>query len=171
MSLTVSDRVMLHMSRFGGIQFDEFGMPYELTEDGIGSCIGKSRAHVSIELKNLQKKGLVEWRNAHVNGVSKVRKTFLLTVSGYAMLESIKQKMIDEGLTLDQVSYKRLDGNKEPVPDLEIAFRKLQDATQMMYSLREEKRPNLVPVVDVLMDTIRILAFKNLKDNGGSKNN
>ena len=168
MSLSVSDRVMLHMSRFGGIQFDEFGMPYELTEDGIGSCIGKSRAHVSIELKRLQEKGLVEWRNAHVNGVSKMRKTFTLTVSGYAMLDSIKQKMINEGLTLDQISYKRLDGNKCPVPELEIAYRNLQEATEMMYSLREERRPNLGTVVDVLTDTIKILAFTNMRENGCS---
>ena len=165
MSLTVSDRVMLHMSRFGGIQFNEFGMPYELTEDGIGSCIGKSRAHVSVELKNLQEKGLVEWRNAHVNGVSKKRKTFILTISGYAKLESIKKKMIEEGLTLDQVSYKRLDGDKQPVPELEIAYRNLQEATEMMYSHREEKNPNLGAVVNVLMDTLRILAFKNMREN------
>ena len=169
MSLTVADRVMLHMSRFGGIQFNEFGMPYELTEDGIGSCIGKSRAHVSVELKNLQQRGLVEWRNAHVNGTSKKRKTFILTVSGYAKLESIKKKMIEEGLTLDQVSYKRLDGDKQPVPELEIAYRDLQEANEMMYSLREEKNPNLGPVVNILMDTIRTLAFKNLKDYGGPK--
>ena len=165
MSLTVSDRVMLHMSRFGNIQFDEFGMPYELTEDGIGSCIGKSRAHVSIELKNLQRKGLVEWRNAHVNGVSKMRKTFILTVSGYMEIENIKKKMIEEGLTLDQVSFKRLDGDKQPIPELEMAFRNLQDATERMFSLREEKRPNLGPVVDKLTDTLKILAFSNLREN------
>lgn len=169
MSLTVGDRVMLHMSRFGGIQFDEFGMPYELTEDGIGSCIGKSRAHVSIELKNLQQRGLVEWRNAHVNGVSKMRKTFLLTVSGYAELENIRQKMISEGLTLDQVSFKKLDGNKQPVAEMEMAYRNLQEVTERMYSLREEKRPNLGPVVDKLMDTLRILAFTNMRENGGPK--
>lgn len=165
MSLTVSDKVMLHMSRFGGIQFNEYGMPYELTEDGIGSCIGKSRAHVSVELKNLQERGLVEWRNAHVNGVSKKRKTFFLTVSGYAMLESIKQRMIEEGLTLDQISSKRLDGDKQPVPELEMAYRNLQEATEMMYSLREEKGPNLGPVVDVLIETLKTLAFKNMRDN------
>ena len=163
MSLTVSDRVVLHMSRFGGIQFDEYGMPYELTEDGIGACIGKSRAHVSIELKNLQQKGLVEWRNAHVNGTSKMRKTFILTVLGYAKLDSIRDKMIREGLTLDQVSYKRLDGDKQPIAELEIVYRNLQAATEMMYSSREEKRPNLGPVVDILMDTLKLMAFTNMR--------
>ena len=82
MSLTVADRVMLHMGRFTGIPFDEFGMPYELTEDGVGACIGKSRAHVSIEMKKLSERGLVGWKSAHVNGSSKRRKTFYLTVEG-----------------------------------------------------------------------------------------
>ena len=123
MSLTVSDRVMLHMSRFAGIPFDEYNMPYELTEDGIGTCIGKSRAHVSIEMKRLSERGLVRWMNAHVNGSSKRRKTFYLTVEGLQMLDSIREKMIIEGLTMDQISYERLDGDKMPIPEMEIAYR------------------------------------------------
>lgn len=165
MSLTVADRVMLHMGRFEGIQFDQYGMPYELTEAGIGSCIGKSRAHVSIELKKLQERDLVRWENAHVNGSSKKMKTFYLTLKGQMMLGTLRDKMIDEGLTLDDISYERLDGEKKPIPEMEMAYRMLYDATEKMFELKGENNPNVNYVVDKLIDTVRLLAFTKMREN------
>ena len=165
MSLTVADRVMLHMGRFEGIQFDQYGMPYELTESGIGSCIGKTRAHVSIELKKLYERDLVDWKNAHVNGSSKMRKTFFLTLKGRMMLGDLRDKMIEEGLTIEDISYERLDGDKRPIPEMEMAYRMLYDTTEKMFELKEENNPNVNYVVDKLIDTVRLLAFTKMREN------
>jgi len=100
-----------------------------------------------------------------VNGVSKKRKTFILTLKGRMMLGDLRDKMIDGGLTIEDISYERLDGDKRPIPEMEMAYRMLYDATERMFELKEENNPNVNYVVDKLIDTVRLLAFTKMREN------
>ena len=55
---TRQEQVLMHLYRQHGNETD-FEMPSETTQDGIAEAIGMGRAHVSIELKRLEEKGLV----------------------------------------------------------------------------------------------------------------
>ena len=62
---TVGERIVVHLSGFLR-HADAFEVPLEMTQDGIGSALGISRAHVALELKRLRVAGKVEERMAHV---------------------------------------------------------------------------------------------------------
>lgn len=163
MSLSVADRIVLHMGRFENYGFNKFEMPYELTQDGIGSFIGKTRAHVSIEMKKLQERDIVGWGNAHVSGLGKMRKAYYLTVKGHTVLEDLRKQMVKEGLSIEEISYGRIDKNEMPLPEMEMAYRKMMDATEEMYKIKGQTNPNTINVVDCLMDAIRLMMAANRK--------
>ena len=67
--VTVKQRIMLHLSRFPGYYpGDDYTIPFDLTQDGIASVVGITRAHVSIDLKKLIELDYVVGWQAHLKG-------------------------------------------------------------------------------------------------------
>jgi DNA-binding MarR family transcriptional regulator len=85
---TRQEQVLMHLYRQYGNE-NEFEMPFETTQDGIAEAIGMGRAHVSIELKRLEEKGLVYHlrRHAYRDGClnRQLRKCYKLNPTGVRM--------------------------------------------------------------------------------------
>ena len=58
--------------------------PFDLTQDGIASGLGITRAHATRVLNELEKRGLVEARLNHVIGGCRRRKVYFPTPAGMA---------------------------------------------------------------------------------------
>jgi len=70
---------------------DSYEVPPEMTQDGIGSALGISRAHVALELKRLRAAGKVEERMAHVATAKTRRKVYVLTPSGQELARRMRE--------------------------------------------------------------------------------
>lgn len=57
----------------------EYVAPISITQDGIAEGVGISRAHVSLVLKDLVGRGLVESRLVYIVGGSRRRKVYVVT--------------------------------------------------------------------------------------------
>lgn len=55
--------------------------PFDATQDGIAQALGKSRAHVALEIKRLKGRGLVDEARCHVKGVGARRKVYRISAS------------------------------------------------------------------------------------------
>ena len=71
--------------------------------------------------------------------------------------------MVKEGLTIEEISYERVDKNEMPLPEMEIAYRKMMDATEGMYKIKGQTNPNTMNVVDCVMDAIRLMMAASKK--------
>ena len=70
MAVKVEDRIVQHLKE---LHLEDLGdgdfWPFGATQDGIAKAIGKSRAHVALELKRTEAKGRVIRFFAHVKGL------------------------------------------------------------------------------------------------------
>ncbi len=87
---TVGERIVVHLSGFLR-HADAFEVPLEMTQDGIGSALGISRAHVALELKRLRSAGKVEERMAHVAAARTRRKVYSLTPAGQELARRMRE--------------------------------------------------------------------------------
>ncbi|MFO7619309.1 MAG: tetratricopeptide repeat protein [Thermoplasmata archaeon] len=87
-ALTVRDRIVVHLSAFNRFA-EEFECPEDMCQSGISAAIGKSRAHITLELNRMKDAGLVTERNAHVKGAKSKRKIYVLTPQGQAKYSEI----------------------------------------------------------------------------------
>ena len=101
-ALTVRDKIVVHLSAYNRYA-DEFECPEDMCQSGISQAIGKSRAHITLELNRMKEAGLVYERNARIKGAKSKRKTYLLTSSGLTRnteinshLESLNIELRDE---------------------------------------------------------------------------
>ena len=67
--------------------------PFEATQKGIAAAIGKSRAHVALELKRLEARGMIVPMLAHVRGYASRNRARLLV---YKPGNSIVLEMLEE---------------------------------------------------------------------------
>ncbi len=93
--LTVEERLLLHLSRFGGM-FNEFEAPAGITQPGIADAIDVRRSHVSHATKRLKEKGLIIERMAHIRGQPRRRKVYLLTPEGQEHVQQLRKKFEKE---------------------------------------------------------------------------
>lgn len=99
--LTVGDRILLlliNYTRFRG----ELQAPHDVTQDGIAGNLGIIRSAVPRAVGSLMSKGLVEEHLAHISGLTRRRKVYMLTDEGimrsrelHDELSSIKIDVID----------------------------------------------------------------------------
>ncbi len=84
--ITQSERVLMHLYSFRHLDPSErYGIPFDVTQDGIGEAIGISRSHASLILGRMSKEGLVTNGQATVGSVvggTTVRKVYFLTQKG-----------------------------------------------------------------------------------------
>ncbi|MDR3282949.1 MAG: hypothetical protein LBS92_04995, partial [Candidatus Methanoplasma sp.] len=103
-NITVKERAVLHLSRFPEMgPKDIFNVPFDLTQDGIASVLGISRAHASLELKKLKETGKIcDWQ-AHVRGGNSKRRAYCLLPDGFADAETLRKRIESSGLVVDSL--------------------------------------------------------------------
>ena len=78
-----------------------FNVPFDLTQDGIASVLGITRAHASLELKKLKETGKADDWVAHIKGSGTKRKVYYLLPEGIAEAELLKKRFEDSGIMID----------------------------------------------------------------------
>ena len=108
---TIRERALLHLSRFPNMNPNEmFNIPFDLTQDGIASVLGISRAHASLELKKLKEAGKVDDWQAHIRGSGTKRKAYYLLPEGFAEAELLRKRFETSGVVIDALlDMKRCD--------------------------------------------------------------
>jgi hypothetical protein len=92
-SATIRERALLHLNRFPDVNPSElFNIPFDLTQDGIASVLGISRAHASLELKKLKETGKLDYWQAHIKGSGTKRKAYYLLPEGFAEAELLRKR-------------------------------------------------------------------------------
>jgi len=108
---TIRERTLLHLSRFPAMNPNEqFNIPFDLTQDGIASVLGISRAHASLELKKLKELGKIDDWRAHVKGSGSKRVVYYLLPEGAKEAETVRKRIEAAGGTVDALlDMKRCD--------------------------------------------------------------
>ena len=108
---TIRERALLHLSRFPNIDPREiFNIPFDLTQDGIATVLGISRAHASIELKKLKESGKVDDWQAHIKGSGTKRRAYYLLPDGTAEAALLRKRFETAGIVIDSLlDMKRCD--------------------------------------------------------------
>lgn len=112
-NVTIRERILLHLNRFPGYGPDEiYNIPFDLTQDGIASVMGISRAHTSLEMKKLKEAGKADEWLAHIKSAGAKRKAYYLLPDGISEAEQLKKRFADKGLQVDSLlDMKRCDPN------------------------------------------------------------
>ncbi len=120
--LTVGDRILLlliHYTRFRG----ELQAPIDVTQDGIAKNLGIIRSAVPRAVGSLMNKGLVEEGLAHIEGLTRRRKVYMLTDEGIMKSRELSDIISSEKVELIKEGEKRVvtigDLMKEGSVDLE----------------------------------------------------
>ncbi len=161
MALTIGDKILLHLGRYDPFSINGFNVPFDVCMDGIALVVGISRAHASIEMKRLGDKGYTRSELAHINGGVYRRKVFTLTSKGYTKMCESKQKMEKDGESFETIFYDRNCNKTTPLPEYTLAYHKIIEAAEKLDSIKDDPRPYIVPVVDTLLDAVRILVNRN----------
>ncbi|MDR2846576.1 MAG: tetratricopeptide repeat protein [Candidatus Methanoplasma sp.] len=108
---TIRERALLHLSRFPEMTPNEiFNVPFDLTQDGIASVLGISRAHASLELKKLKEGGKVDDWLAHIRGSGSKRKAYYLLSDGATEAVLLRRRFESSGVIIDTLlDMKRCD--------------------------------------------------------------
>ena len=106
--MTLSSRAILHLSRYMHIPPDvEYCAPFEITQDGVGSALGITRAYASVLLNRMESRGLV------THGMSKIRnssspvkrKVYFLTEKGKKEFKGIEGMLKESGMDVDDLYF------------------------------------------------------------------
>jgi len=164
-TLTIWERIVLHLARYNLRNPLEYNTTWDLTQDGIASSLRITRAHVSIELKKLKNQGKVEEMYTHVSGGKSKRKAYCLTPLGMSEAERIKDFVEETGIDfMPLLDMKRCDPNAllDSLDDLSKSVLGL--ACVLRYSVKRDTLPEtkqpVIPV-DVNGDTVVSDNLKN----------
>ncbi len=91
--LTVADRILLHIFPHHRLR-GRYDCPLALTQDGVAQALGLARAHVALELKKLEEKGLAECAVAHVTGGRARRKVYFPTPQGVERVLELRGRVL-----------------------------------------------------------------------------
>ena len=92
-NVTIGEQIMVHLSQYIRQQ-DNFVCPPGMSQGGIATSLGISRAHAAIELKRAMDAGRVTVRIAHVTGASSRRKVYALTPRGKGIADAIRSRAL-----------------------------------------------------------------------------
>lgn len=102
-SVTVKQKILLHLMRFNCSPDTGFNVAYDLTQDGIAGVVGITRAHVSVELKRMVEDGrLVSWK-AHMPGSSIKRLAYALSSTGLSEAKEVEAYLLSNGIIPDML--------------------------------------------------------------------
>ncbi len=110
-NITIRERLILHLSRFPEYGPEEiYNVPFDLTQDGIASVLGISRAHASLELKKLRESEKVSEWLAHIKSSGTKRKAYCLMPDGIKEAKLLKDRLTSEGISVEGLlDMKRCD--------------------------------------------------------------
>ena len=109
-SLTIADRIVLHLSRYELLTDDEFNSTWDITQDGIAASLRISRAHSSLELKKLKEKDMIYEHQSHFKGGRMKRRSYLLTAAGMEYAKQLKKAAEEDGIDImPMLDMKRCD--------------------------------------------------------------
>jgi len=113
--ITVRQRIILHLGRFPEITPEnEFNVPFDLTQDGIASVIGITRAHASIELKKMTNSGLAVAWQAHMKCTRSRRLAYCLQPAGSIEAARLRKDVELAGMDVDTLlDMKRCDAGSK----------------------------------------------------------
>ncbi len=112
-TVTIRERLLLHLNRFPEYSPETiYNIPFDLTQDGIASVLGISRAHASLELKKLRESQRVcEWL-AHIKSSGSKRKAYSLLPGGKQEAELVRSRFESDGISVEGLlDMKRCDPN------------------------------------------------------------
>ncbi|WP_455392958.1 tetratricopeptide repeat protein, partial [[Eubacterium] cellulosolvens] len=89
-SLTVEEKILIHLIQYTNY-YDQWEVPFDVTQEGIAGSIGIARCNVSRAMKKLTGKGFIEEKIAHVKGAERRRKVYFLTPTGHPSASQINR--------------------------------------------------------------------------------
>ena len=82
-SLTVRDRILLHLATFELYQTDHWS-PTQVSQKGIAKAVGILQRHIPQYIRPMVKEGLVEEHSSYIQGGKQHQKVYFLTSKGRA---------------------------------------------------------------------------------------
>ena len=92
-NVTIGEQIIVHLSQYVRRQ-DDFVCPPGMSQGGIATSLGISRAHAAIELRRAMDAGRVTRRIAHVTGEPSRRKVYALTPQGRLIADSVRSRAL-----------------------------------------------------------------------------
>ena len=116
---TVRVRIVLFLSDYSRWK-GKLACPRQMTQEGIAEGLGLTRNHVSVEVGRACEAGLIEAKDAHVNGCKRILKAYSLTELGERLLIQLRElyrelarlASVDDGHAKDE----KEGGAREPEP-------------------------------------------------------
>jgi len=104
----IAEKILLVLSKYQTETFDNFTGRPEVTQDGIASALGITRAHAAVSLKPLVANGLVHRYLSHCGGSRGVRRAcYRLEPIGIKQVDLIRSWAEREGVAVDVTPSKR----------------------------------------------------------------
>jgi len=109
--------------------YDQWEVPFDVTQEGIAGSIGIARCNVSRAMKKLTEKQFIEEKIAHVKGAERRRKVYFLTHSGHIAADQIFRYLSDY-----QVQFRNVNGESKNL--------RLSQVREQL-----EKKPRLLEII------------------------
>ena len=140
---TIGDRLILHLYTYRSVNpEDYFNIPWELTQDGISSSLGISRAHASIELKRQKEKGTITETLVRIKGGKVRRYAYSLTEKGLKTAMDLEDRVKAAGLDMKSlIDFKK----QEPMQVLDSLRKSDRDALGIACTLRLSVPASVLP--------------------------
>ncbi len=90
--LTAEERILLHLLAYVR-RGERFEVPFEMTQQGIALAVSVRRSHVSAVLGEMETRGHVTKRMAHVEAGGRRRKVYVLTPAGAQAAEALRTRI------------------------------------------------------------------------------
>ncbi len=90
--LTAEERILLHLLEYVR-RAERYEVPFAMSQSGIALAAGVRRSHVSATLTEMERRGLVSKRLAHLEAGGRRRKVYMLTPSGAQAAEALRQRV------------------------------------------------------------------------------
>ncbi len=108
-SLTVEEKILVHLIQYMNY-YDQWEVPFDITQEGIAGSIGIARCNVSRAMKKLTGKAFIEEKIAHVKGAERRRKVYFLTHNGHQPANQIFRYLSEYPIV-----FRTLDGTIKEV--------------------------------------------------------
>lgn len=95
--------------------YDQWEVPFDVTQEGIAGSIGIARCNVSRAMKKLTEKKFIEEKIAHVKGAERRRKVYFLTHPGHTSADQIYRYLADY-----PVQFRGIDGSMKNLKLIQV---------------------------------------------------
>lgn len=132
--LSQDERILLHLARYERYR-QEWEVPREICQEGIGETLTILVNNVSRALSGMLSAGLVEERLAHMRGMARRRKSYFLTERGRRALDALERRLRATAVDVE------IGGSRKEVPLAHL---------EETIARRVGRRPDLLTLVEAL---------------------